>query len=79
MRQCRLCCPEHGVRSEAVTFVRAGRLRPVPWRTVSAPCARVSAETLLGTERLSGLVDIGVDEIPRHDGASTVVRDRGEQ
>lgn len=100
MRRRRLACPEHGVRTEAVPFARAGArfttdfedlvvwlttradkttvatFARVAWRTVGAMCQRVSAQKL-DPDRLSGLVDLGVDEISwrKHHKYLTLVSD----
>lgn len=60
-------------RSDKTTVATFAR---VAWRTVGAMCARVSAEKL-DPERLSGLVDIGVDEISwrKHHRYLTLVTD----
>ncbi|MGH3922832.1 MAG: helix-turn-helix domain-containing protein, partial [Pseudonocardiaceae bacterium] len=60
-------------KSDKTTICKFAR---VVWRTVWAICERVSAD-VLNPERLSGLVDIGVDEISwkKHHHYLTLVSD----
>jgi transposase len=60
-------------RTDKTTICRFAR---IVWRTVGAICERVAAE-VLDPDRLSGLVDIGVDEISwrKHHNYLTLVSD----